>query len=192
MFIKRLGDFLLDLLEVFVTSFAIFLFIYLLILQPHKIKGNSMEPNYHDGEYLLTDKLTYRLKDPARGDVIVFKPPVSQDEEYIKRIIALPGETISIKDGKYYINGKQLQESYIPSSIYTNGKSYLPNNTEKTVPSNSYFVSGDNRESSSDSRYWGFIGRESITGKAWLIYWPIKSMGTIKQGSFNLLSFVAS
>ena len=192
MFIKRLGDFLLDILEVFVTSFAIFLFIYLLILQPHKIKGNSMEPNYHDGEYLLTDKLTYRLKNPSRGDVIVFKPPVSQDEEYIKRIIALPGETISIRDGKYYINGKQLQENYIPNSIYTNGKSFLPNNTDKTVPANSYFVSGDNRESSSDSRYWGFISKEAITGKAWLIYWPIKSMGTIKQGSFNLLGFVAS
>jgi signal peptidase I len=192
MLIKRIGDFLLDLLEVFVTSFAIFLFIYLLILQPHKIKGNSMEPNYHDGEYLLTDKLTYRLKVPARGDVIVFKPPVSQEEEYIKRIIALPGETISIKDGKYYIDGKQLQENYIPSSIYTSGKSFLPNNMEKTVPANSYFVSGDNRESSSDSRYWGFITKESITGKAWLIYWPIKSMGTIKPGSFNLLSFVAS
>ena len=192
MFMKRLGDFFLDLLEVFVTSFAIFLFIYLLILQPHKIKGDSMEPNYHDGEYLLTDKLTYRLKDPARGDVIVFKPPVSQDEEYIKRIIALPGETISIKNGKYYINGKQLQENYIPSSIYTNGKSFLPNNTEKSIPPNSYFVSGDNRESSSDSRYWGFINRESITGKAWFIYWPIKSMCTIKQGGFNLLGFVSS
>ncbi len=186
MFMKRLGDFFLDILEVFVTSFAIFLFVYLLILQPHKIKGNSMEPNYHDGEYLLTDKLTYRFKDPQRGDVIVFKPPVSPDEEYIKRVIALPGEVISVKNGKYYINGQQLNESYIPEKIYTKGKAFLPNDTEKTVPAGSYFVSGDNRESSSDSRYWGFVTKDKITGKAWFIYWPPKSLGVIKPGLFNL------
>lgn len=181
MFIKRLGEFFLDILEVFVTSFAIFLFVYLLILQPHKIKGNSMEPNFHDGEYLLTDKLSYRFKEPARGDVIVFKPPVSQEDEYIKRIIALPGETISIKNGKFYINGKMLIENYIPSSIYTKGKTFLPNDKEITVPQGSYFVAGDNRESSSDSRYWGFITKGDISGKAWFIYWPIKSMGIIKS-----------
>ena len=80
MFFKRLGEFILDLLEVFVTSFAIFLFVYLLILQPHKIKGSSMEPNYHDGQYILTDKLSYRFKEPQRGDIVVFKPPVSEDD----------------------------------------------------------------------------------------------------------------
>lgn len=145
-----------------------------------------MEPNFHDGEYLLTDKLTYRFKAPSRGDVIVFKPPVSQDEEYIKRIIAIPGDVISIKDGHYYINGKVLVEDYIPSTIYTKAKSFLPNDTETTVPENSYFVSGDNRESSSDSRYWGYITKDKITGKAWLIYWPPKSVGVIKSGSFSL------
>ncbi len=186
MLIKRLGNFFLDILEVFVTSFAIFLFIYLLVLQPHKIKGNSMEPNYHDGEYLLTDKLTYRFKEPQRGDVVVFEPPNSPDEEYIKRIIALPGETISINNGKFYINGQMLNESYIPENIYTKGKDFLPNNTVKTVPQGSYFVSGDNRESSSDSRYWGFIRKDKITGKAWFIYWPPKSVGVIKQGIFSL------
>lgn len=186
MFMKRLGDFFLDLLEVFVTSFAIFLFVYLLILQPHKIKGNSMEPNFHDGEYLLTDKLSYRFGEPQRGDVVVFKPPVSEDEEYIKRIIALPGETISIKDGKYYINGRILNESYIPETYITRGKSYLPNNAEKIVPEGTYFVSGDNREQSSDSRYWGVVTKDKITGKAWLIYWPVKRAGIIKRGDFSL------
>lgn len=188
MFIKRLGDFFLDILEVFVTSFAIFLFIYLLVLQPHKIKGNSMEPNYHDGEYLLTDKLSYRFKEPQRGDVVVFEPPVSPDEEYIKRIIALPGETISVNNGNYYINGKKLNEDYIPDNIYTKGKEFLSNNTVITVPPGSYFVSGDNRESSSDSRYWGFVTKDKITGKAWFIYWPPKSVGVIKPGVFNLLT----
>lgn len=186
MFMKRIGDFILDILEVIVTSFAIFLFVYLLVLQPHKINGNSMEPNFHHGQYLLTDKLTYRFKEPQRGDVIVFEPPVNNEEEYIKRIIGLPGETISIIEGYYYINGHLLSEDYIPSTIHTKGKSFLPNNAEKTIPQGLYFVSGDNRESSSDSRYWGFITKEDITGKAWLIYWPLKYFGTIKEGIYSL------
>ena len=186
MFIKRLGDFLLDILEVFVTSFAIFLFVYLLVLQPHKIKGNSMEPNFHNGQYLLTDKLSYRFKVPQRGDVVVFKPPVSEDDEYIKRIIGIPGDTISIKDGKYLINGAVLNEDYIPDATKTRGKSFLTENSEKVVPEASYFVSGDNRDQSSDSRYWGFISKDKITGKAWLIYWPPNSVGIIKRGIFNL------
>jgi signal peptidase I len=192
MLFKRIGDFFMDLLEVFVTSFAIFLFVYLLILQPHKIKGDSMEPNFHDGEYLLTDKLSYRFHLPQRGDVVVFKPPVSQDEEYIKRIIAIPGDRISIKNGKYFINGRELIEDYIPSNITTKNKVFLPADSEKTVPENSYFVSGDNREFSSDSRYWGFITKSEITGKAWVIYWPPKSIGLIKRGKLNLTEGLSS
>lgn len=186
MVFQRLGDFFLDILEVFVTSFAIFLFVYLLVLQPHKINGNSMEPNFHDGQYLLTDKLTYRFREPQRGDVVVFEPPVNKEEEYIKRIIGLPGEAISVKDGHFYINGVSLSEDYIPADIYTKGKSFLPNNSEKIIPQGSYFVSGDNREYSSDSRYWGFITKDKITGKAWLIYWPPKDVGFIKEGEYSL------
>lgn len=181
---KKAGEFFLDFLEVIVTSFAIFLFVYLLVLQPHKIKGNSMEPNFHDGEYLLTNKLTYKFQEPKRGDVVIFEPPVTQNEEYIKRIIALPGETISIKEGHYYVNGVILTEDYIPESVYTKGKMFLPNNSEKVVPAESYFVSGDNRESSSDSRFWGFITKDKITGKAWFIYWPVKDVGVIKAASY--------
>lgn len=176
----------MDLLEVFVTSFAIFLFVYLLVLQPHKIRGSSMEPNYHDSEYLLTDKLTYRFKEPERGDVVVFTPPVAPDEEYIKRIIGLPGETISIKDGKYFINGQKLIENYIPDDIYTKGNMFLQNDKDVVVPENSYFLSGDNREASSDSRYWGFVTKDKITGKAWFIYWPPKSVGIVKSVVFSL------
>src|SRR3990167_5971302 len=109
----RLGAFFLDVLEVVVFAVAIFLFVYLLILRPHKIKGASMEPNYPDGEYLLTEKVSYYLHDPERGDVIVFKPPVSQDDEYIKRIIGIPGDKISLQNGKVYVNGKKLPESYL-------------------------------------------------------------------------------
>src|SRR3989337_1808456 len=99
MFIKRLGAFFLDVLEVIVFAVAIFLFLYLLVLQPHKIKGASMEPNFPNGEYLLTDKVTYRFREPERGDVIVFEAPGTNGEEFIKRIIGLPGEQISLHNG---------------------------------------------------------------------------------------------
>src|SRR3989344_8914338 len=105
MLIKRLTAFFLDILEVVVFAIAIFLFIYLLVLQPHKIKGSSMDPNFADGEFLLTDKVTYRFREPDRGDVIVFEAPGTNGDEFIKRILALPGEQVSLRNGKVYING---------------------------------------------------------------------------------------
>lgn len=179
MFLKRIGTFFLDILEVIVSAIAIFLFVYLLILQPHKIKGASMEPNFSDSEYLLTDKLTYRFREPKRGEVIIFEAPGANGEEFIKRIIGLPGERVSINDGYYYIDGKKLDESYIPKTVLTYPNIFLKSGQEITVPPNSYFVSGDNRTASSDSRMWGFITKDKITGKAWFIYWPLKNMGLI-------------
>jgi signal peptidase I len=98
--LNKLSAFFLDILEVVVFAIAIFLFLYLLVLQPHKIKGQSMEPNFQDGEFLLTDKVTYRFSEPKRGDVIVFEAPGTNNEEFIKRIMGLPGESISINNGK--------------------------------------------------------------------------------------------
>ena len=186
MFIKRLGAFLLDILEVILSAIAIFLFVYLLILQPHKIKGASMEPNFYNGEYLLTDKLSYRLRLPRRGEVIIFEAPGANGEEFIKRIIALPGERISINDGHYYVNGIKLSELYIPDTTLTFPNVFLKSGQDLTVPPNSYFVSGDNRTASSDSRAWGFITKDKITGKAWFIYWPPKKMGFINKVTYNI------
>lgn len=97
MLFQRLGSFFLDILQVVVFAVSIFLFVYLLILQPHKIKGASMEPNFHDGEFLLTDKLSYRFGNPGRGDVVVFKAPPDDHDEFIKRIIGLPGDLVMVK-----------------------------------------------------------------------------------------------
>ena len=185
MFFKRLGEFFLDILEVIVSAIAIFLFVYLLILQPHKIKGASMEPNFHDGEYLLTDKLTYRFRLPKRGEVIVFEAPGTNGEEFIKRIIGLPGERISIEDGYYNINGNKLDVSYIPDTIKTYPNIFLKTGQEVVIPQSSYFVSGDNRQASSDSRVWGFITKDKITGKAWFIYWPISKMGLVNKVKYD-------
>ena len=190
MLLRRLGAFFLDILEILVFAIAIFLFIYLLVLQPHKIKGSSMEPNFHDGEYLLTEKVTYRFAEPKRGDVIVFEAPGTGGEEFIKRIIGLPGENVSIHESKVYINAKKLDEPYAPESVPTSGSIFLKEGAEITVPSGNYFVLGDNRPFSSDSRAWGFIEKRKITGRAWLIYWSpdldFSKFGLIQKVSYNL------
>ena len=185
--LKRLGAFFLDILEVIVLAVGIFLVVYLLILKPHKIKGASMEPNFPDGEYILTQKVSYYKGDPQRGDVVVFKPPISEDE-FIKRVIGLPGETVSLRNGKVLINDIELKEDYI--KVSTNGGGFLSEGQQYLVPDGHYFVLGDNRPHSSDSRAWGPITKDSIkciqgcSGKAWLVYYPIELMGVVKTPDY--------
>lgn len=176
----KLKSFLLDAFEVLIFAVSIFLFIYLLIVQPHKIKGASMEPNFFDGEYLLTNKIGYRLDLPERGDVVVFKAPGTNGDEFIKRIIGLPGEVISIQNNRVFINSKPLNEIYLPESTKTLTGTFLREGKQITIPNEKYFVLGDNRAHSSDSRAWGFVGKDQITGKAWLIYWPPQKAGKVK------------
>lgn len=182
--LRRLGAFFLDILEVVFFAVAIFLVVYLTILQPHKIKGASMEPNFPDGEYLLTDKVTYRFNEPKRGDVIVFKAPVGEGDEFIKRIIGLPGEKITLKDNHIYINGELLPEKYLDENLKTSGGYFLTEGATILVPDGKYLVLGDNRPHSSDSRSWGVIEKKVITGRAWLIYWPVSNAGLVKKVSY--------
>ena len=182
--LKRLGAFFLDILEVIVFAVGIFFFVYLLIMRPHKIKGQSMMPNFPDSEYLLTEKVSYYLHKPQRGDVVVFTPPVSELDEFIKRIVALPGERIMIKSGDVYVNGNILKETYIPDDFNTYEGSFLLEGVEYTVPEGKFFVLGDNREHSSDSRYWGPVTPKEISGRAWVIYWPPKLAGSVKNPNY--------
>lgn len=185
----------MDIAEVIVFAIGIFFFVYLLIMRPHKIDGESMMPNYHNSEYLLTEKVYYYFNKPQRGDVVVLRPPpmVSENDEFIKRIVALPGETIRLQDGLVYINGKRLDEPYIPDDSYSNGGSFLPDGKEVTIPPEKYFVMGDNREHSSDSRYWGPVPlnlspnseKEGINGRAWVVYWPVDRAGVTKLPSYS-------
>lgn len=183
---KRLGAFFLDILEVIVFAVGIFFFVYLLIMRPHKIQGQSMMPNFPDREFLLTEKVTYYLHQPARGDVVVLMPPksVTTTDEFIKRIVGLPGEKISIQAGHVNINGQLLNEPYIASNVMTSGGNFLQDGAEYTVPPGQYFVMGDNRSNSSDSRYWGPITKKEITGRAWVIYWPLKNVGVVSKAQY--------
>jgi signal peptidase I len=183
---RRLGQFFLDIIQIVVFAIAIFLFVYLLILQPHKIKGASMSPNYLNGEYLLTDKVTYRFQQPERGDIIVFEAPTNDGQEFIKRIIALPREEISVKNGSIFVNGKKLEEDYIAHEIETAPGAFLEEGEAVVVPEDQFFVLGDNRGHSSDSRAWGFVEKDKITGRAWVIYWPLDKAGTVKSPNYNL------
>ena len=183
--LQRVGAFFLDLLEVVVFAIAIFLFVYLLVLQPHKIKGSSMEPNFPDKEFLLTDKVSYRFNEPKRGDVVVFKAPGQKNDEFIKRIIGLPGEKVSIKNSEVYIDGKRLNEPYISLGLPTRGGAFLGENQEIVVAEETYFVLGDNREASSDSRVWGLVPEEDINGRAWVIYWPPPAVGLVPDVTYS-------
>ncbi len=154
-----------EIVQTILISLAIFLFVYNFLVQPHRVKGDSMYPNFHDGELLLTEKISYRLYKPDRGDVIVFKAPGAQNVDYIKRIIAIPGDTVKINDGSVSVNTQKLKELY--ETQETSG------NLEITLGKNQYFVLGDNRGASSDSRSFGSINGDSIRGRAWLVYWPL-------------------
>ncbi|MBX4205938.1 signal peptidase I [Candidatus Microgenomates bacterium] len=181
----RLGAFILDILQVVVFAVAIFLFVYLLVLQPHKIKGQSMDPNFKDGEFLLTDKVTYRFREPKRGDVIVFKAPPDDHDEYIKRIIGLPGDTVMVQGGKVFVSGQQLTEKYLDPNLFTAEGNFLHEGTTETVPQGTYLVMGDNRPHSFDGRAFGPIKKEKITGRAWLVYWPPQKAGVVPEVNYG-------
>lgn len=138
-----------------------------------------MYPSFADGEYILTDKITYRFRDPQKGDVIVFRAPKNEEYDYIKRIIATPGHCIQIKNGKIYIDNQLVEEPYLPPGRITTPGSFIKANQTICVPKDNYFVLGDNRAQSSDSREWGFVPRQNIIGRAFFRYWPPNRIGKI-------------
>jgi signal peptidase I len=163
---------LIDILETLILSVILF-FLINAVSARIKIDGSSMEPTLHNGEFVLVSKLNYKFGEPERGDVIVFDFPQNITQEYIKRVIGLPGETVRIEDGKVYIDGKYLKETYIQTSPRYQG--------EWTVMEDTLFVLGDNRNNSSDSHNWGMVPEENVVGEAFLVYWPPSSWGLVKQ-----------
>lgn len=176
--LKNLFGVFWDFIEAIVFALAIFVVVYLFLFQPNQVKGNSMDPTFHDGEYILTDKISYRLGLPKRGDVVVFKSPKNADVDFIKRIIGLPGERVKIVGGKVYVNSELFDESsYLDQSVYTGPESFLAENQEITIPAGRFFVMGDNRSHSSDSRDFGPVMPSEFIGKVFFRYWPIDRFG---------------
>lgn len=141
------------------------------ILQPYIVDGDSMEPNFHNKEIMLVDKITYRLREPQRGETIIFQAPKDPNSDYIKRVIGLPGDTVVITKGKIFINGTLISETYLPAGLQTNNESST-DVFRQTMGPEEYFVLGDNRGNSSDSREWGILPKINIVGKAWYIIYP--------------------
>lgn len=182
--IWKIGAFFADIIEVGVTALAIFVFLYLFVFQPHEVKGSSMYPNFENGQFLLTDKISYRTGKPQRGDVIVFQAPLDENYDYIKRIIALPGESVMVKDGSVFINNLKLNEGYILSEVTTRSGKFLNEGTNFVLPPDNYIVMGDNRDHSSDSRSWGLVPKGNIVGKVMLRYWPPDKAGKIPKTEY--------
>ena len=141
-----------------------------------QVRGSSMEPTLHDGQYLVIGKLVYWIHPPERGDVIVFQPPNNPSDDYIKRVVGLPGEELEIRDGMVWADGVLVEESYISNPGSYSGAWRLEDGE--------YFVLGDNRDNSSDSHSWGVLPRENVVGKAWLCYWPPEQWSLVAHHTF--------
>jgi signal peptidase I len=155
--------------------FAVILIVF--IYQPVKVEGTSMMPSLTDQERIFINKFTYRfgIGNIERGDMVVFWFPLDRTKSYIKRVIGLPGDKIEIDNGVVMVNGQRLQENYVPDE-YRDRNSYRA----IEVPANKYYVLGDHRSSSNDSRAWGLVDRSYIYGKAVFVYWPLDKMGRVK------------
>ena len=170
--------------KVVVISLAIILPIRYYLVQPFFVKGASMEPNFEDGDYLLVDELSYRFSEPVRGDVIIFRYPGDTSQFFIKRIIGLPGETVEIKNNEVMIYNIDDPDGVVLSEEYLDAVQETLGNMIMRLDGNEYFVLGDNRLRSSDSRRWGPVNKTLITGKAFIRAWPFNRFDKIQQVTY--------
>lgn len=171
---KKQKSALLEIMESVAIAVLLAVVIRLFLFEPFIIPSESMYPTLQINDRIMVNKLSYHLGDPSRGDVIVFKYPMDPSRDFVKRLIAVGGETIEIRDNVLYINGAPLSEGYLPPDLVMKGD-YGP----VKVPEGTFFMMGDNRNSSDDSRSWGMMPEENIIGKAVFIYWPYNRIGLL-------------
>ncbi len=185
---RKRGGFLAlaaETVKVAVIALVIILPVRYFVMKPFYVNGASMEPNYFDHEYLIIDEISYRFNSPARGEVVVFHYPMDPSQYFIKRIIGLPGDKVTVKDGRVLVynqaqpEGAVLDEPYLTTGMETVGSA------DATLGANEYFVLGDNRRASLDSRRFGPIKKENIIGRTWLRGWPIDRAGVLEGYKFN-------
>lgn len=174
---------LFELIEIVALALIIF-FLFQAVAEKAVVLGSSMEPNLSNEQRILVNKIAFLCSDPKRGDIVIFDPPVDSENDYIKRIIGLPGEQVEIKDGIVYIHQSDGIVFALDESEYIVDKPNY-NYTSAIIPEDSYFVLGDNRNNSGDSHYGWFVSREEIDGKAWFSYWPISDFGFVLNYSFK-------
>ncbi|HKC14640.1 MAG TPA: signal peptidase I [Patescibacteria group bacterium] len=185
-FFRKVYSFLIDTLQSLLIAAAVFLVIYQFLFRPFQVKGDSMYPNFFNDSYVLTNIIGLKMQAPKLGDVIVFKAPPDPEKAFIKRVIGTSGNTIMIQNGQVFLNDKPLDESaYLKTSVRTYGGSFLREGTKITIPDNEFFVMGDNRTFSSDSREWGFVKKDLITGYSFFVYWPVNEAKIVKNPYTN-------
>ena len=179
---KKFLLFVWEVSKIVIVALLIVVPIRYFIFQPFFVRGQSMEPNFHNGDYLIIDELSYQFREPQRGEVIVFKYPQDPSQRYIKRIVGLPGEIVKIQSGKVFIyqeeESQALEEEYLSQSTQT------PGNLQYVLKKDEYFVLGDNRSVSSDSRRWGSLPEENIVGRVFLRAWPLVALAKIETPSY--------
>jgi signal peptidase I len=170
--LAKVGQFILEVFQTILLALVLYLLIDGVVARV-RVENISMRPTLKPGEFLLVNKLAYRVGEINRGDIIVFHYPLNPQEDYIKRVIGLPGDEVIVRDGQVYVNRQPLTENYIAA----------PPGYEDTwqVPDNEVFVLGDNRNQSSDSHNWGFVPYENIVGRAVVVYWPLSEMKVLSQ-----------
>jgi signal peptidase I len=165
---------LIDILETLIISAVLFLLINTISARI-RVESVSMKDTLNPGDFVLVNRLAYKWNEVSRGDVVIFDPPFASPEPYVKRVVGLPGEVVSIEDGQVYVDDILVQEPYLDVNFHSNG------NWE--IPVGEIFVMGDNRNNSSDSRSWGTVPIENIIGKALFVYWPANQWGALATGA---------
>lgn len=168
-----------ELLETLVLTVVTYLLVRTFLFETYRVVGQSMEHTLEQDQRLIVSKLSYRLHEPQRGDIVVFRDPQDSGRNLIKRIIGLPGEILEIRGGQVYINGLPIEEPYLGS----NGAFSEP---QIPIPGGFYFVMGDNRNNSSDSRSWGLLDADKIVGKAAFTYWPVRLWGPAPHETYGI------
>lgn len=186
--LKNFFSFVFELVKIVVISLVIIIPVRYFLIQPFYVKGASMEPNFYDHEYLIIDEITYRFNEPQRGDIIVFRYPRNPQEYFIKRLVGLPGESIKIDKGKVTIFNEENPDGFILDEPYLEEgtKTYGISEDQVTMTEEEYFVLGDNRNSSKDSRSFGPVNKSYITGRVLLRGWPFNRIKLFDTPAYPL------
>lgn len=182
---REVASFFWETIKIVAISLIIILPIRYYVVQPFFVKGASMESNFEDGDYIFVNELAYEVGQPHRGDVIVFRYPLDQTQFFIKRIIGLPNETVEIKDNKVIVYNDQHPEGFVLNEPYLDAGQQTLGDLKIKLDDNEYFVMGDNRLESSDSRRWGPVNRSLITGEAYIRLWPLSRIEIVPHPTYS-------
>lgn len=183
-FLSKASAFFLEMIKIAILAGITIGLVRYFLFKPFYVKGQSMEPNFHEKDYLIIDELSYRFREPQRGEVVVFRSPVGEGDYYLKRIIGLPGERVKVEDSKLIVYNLDYPQGVVVEELYLQEETVGVIN--QTLGPEQYFVLGDNRDQSYDSRRFGPVDKKDIVGRAWVRGWPFSRLSTFEAPEYNL------